>query len=317
MTKPHILVLRQKIHGSDASEYATAIRNRLPDATVILAKTPGEEREALREADIATGARLTEADLEVAEHLDLFACVFAGTSHLDMDAFTERDVAVTSASGVHGPNMAEHVVGGMIAHAHDFRKADRQQRRHEWRSYQTKELTGLTATIVGLGPIGETIADRLTAFNMNLVGVRYSPEKGGPMDQVYGYEDIHEAVVDAEYVVLICPLTAETEGLIDADVFRTMTSEAVLINVARGPVVDTDALVDALRWNRISGAILDVVDPEPLPAEHPLWNFENVFITPHNSGYTPHYFDRCADILAENVATLQGEGEGPLRNQVN
>ncbi|RAW44377.1 D-2-hydroxyacid dehydrogenase [Halorubrum sp. 48-1-W] len=314
MTEPDVVVLRQKIHGIEGSEYAEVLSERLPERDVALARTPAEEREYLRTARVATGFALDEGDLDVAENLELFACVFAGTGHLPREAFEDRGVAVTNASGVHGPNIAEYVVGAMIGHAREFHRARRQQARREWHTYPTTEVYGSRVAVVGLGAIGETVVDRLSAFDVETVGVRYTPEKGGPTDEVVGFDRIHEAVTDAEYVVLACPLSDATEGLIDADVFRTMRSDAVLVNIARGPVVDTDALVSALRNNRIRGAALDVTDPEPLPEEHPLWGLSNVTITPHNAGHTPEYFDRVADILATNLERLDTGDD--LRNRV-
>ena len=311
-----ILVLRQKIHGLSATDYAGVLRNRLPDCSVIVATTPEEEQEILRTADVATGFRLSRSDLERAENLKLFGCVYAGTSHLDLDAFTDHGVAVTNASGVHRPNMSEYVVGAIIAQAKGFSQARTQQRRQEWRSYQTRELHGSTVAVVGLGAIGDAVVDCLEPFGVDTVGIRYTPEKGGPTDEVYGFDEIHEAVADAEYVVLACPLTETTAGLIDEDVLRTMRPDAILVNVARGPVVDTDALVSSLRWNRIAGATLDVTDPEPLPEGHPLWNMDNVTITPHNSGYSPVYFERRADILTTNVERLREDALDELKNRV-
>jgi phosphoglycerate dehydrogenase-like enzyme len=311
-----ILVLRQKIHGMDATGYAEILRDRLPDCTVTQATTPEAEQDALRTADVATGFELSAEDLEQAANLRLFGCVFAGTGHLDLDVFEEHGVAVTNASGVHGPNISEYVVGAMIHHAKRFNRARRQQKRREWRSYQTRELQGSTAAIVGLGAIGTAVAQRLDAFGMETVGVRYTPEKGGPTDAVYGFEEFHEAIDGAEYVVLACPLTDTTAGLVDEDVFQTMHPDAILVNVARGPVVDTDALVSALRWNRIGGATLDVTDPEPLPEDHPLWSMDNVTITPHNSGYSPEYFQRRGDILVRNVERLRDGALDDLENRV-
>ena len=168
-----------------------------------------------------------------------------------------------------------------------------------------------------MGAIGEAVVQRLHGFEVDTVGVRYTPGKGGPTDEVYSYDEIAEAVADAAYVVLACPLTDATEHLIDEDVFVTMPPDSVLVNVARGGDVDTDALVDALRWNSIRGAALDVTDPEPLPEDHELWTFENVLITPHNAGHTPEYFQRLADIVAEAVDTAEEAGEwSELPNQV-
>ena len=315
MVDTDVAVLRQKIHGLSAPDLAATISERHPELEVAFARTPDEERELLETARIAVGFSIDEAVLADAANLELFACVYAGTGHLPLDAFEEHGVAVTNASGVHGPNIAEYVIGAMIGHAREFYRAQRQQDRREWRSFPSTEVYGSTVAIVGLGAIGEAIIDRLEPFDVHTVGVRYSPEKGGPTDEVYGFDAFQEAIIDAEYVVLACPLTDATAGLVDSEALLTMRSDAVLINIARGGVIDTDALVSALRRNHIRSAALDVTDPEPLPEDHPLWGLRNVTITPHNAGHTPAYFDRVTDILAENIDRL-ADGETPLKNQV-
>ena len=314
MADREILVLRQKIHGTDAEVYRDELAERLPDDEVRLARTPAEEQEILRTADVVTGLAVSPDDLERAGNLELFACVFAGTDHLELDAFEEHGVAVTNASGVHRANMSEYVVGAMVALARQFPRAWRQKESRTWQSYPVRELQDSTAAIVGMGAIGQAVVARLAAFGVDTVGVRYSPEKGGPTDETYGFDGVHGAVADADFVIVACRLTDETEGLIDDDVLMTMPADAFLINVARGPVVDSDALVDALRTNDVGGVALDVTDPEPLPADHPLWTFENAMITPHNAGNTPEYVARRADILAENVAALDADDD--LMNRV-
>ncbi|WP_430638959.1 D-2-hydroxyacid dehydrogenase [Haloferax volcanii] len=318
MSDPDIAVLRQKIHGLSAEAYAETLRERLPDREVALATTPAEERDLLSRVQVATGFDVSEADLDAAENLDLFACVFAGTGHLPIEAFEARDVAVTNASGVHGPNIAEQVLGSLLYFARRFHVAERQKEANVWQSYPTVELQGSTVAVVGLGALGEAVVDRLDPFGVETVGVRYSPEKGGPTDEVVGFDDeqgLHDAFARADYVIIACPLTDATRGLVDADAFASMAPDTVLVNVGRGPVVDTDALVSQLRSNGIRGAALDVTDPEPLPADHPLWEFENVLITPHNAGHTPKYWERMADIIAENLDKLDA-GDDDLRNRV-
>jgi phosphoglycerate dehydrogenase-like enzyme len=168
-----------------------------------------------------------------------------------------------------------------------------------------------------MGAIGEAIVDRLNGFDVETVAVRHSPEKPTATDEVYGYDGLHDAVAGARYVALACPLTDETSGLVDAAVLETIHPESVLVNVARGPVVDTAALVEALQRNRLGAAALDVTDPEPLPNDHPLWDFENVLLTPHNAGHTPEYYERLADIVAANVRRAEETGAWDgLRNQV-
>ncbi|WP_435154660.1 D-2-hydroxyacid dehydrogenase [Haladaptatus sp. DFWS20] len=314
---PTILVLRRGTHGMPVSDYVGELRDRLPNHDIRHARTPDEEREHIADADIVTGMTIDEELLSHAENLRLFACAYAGTGHLPLDALESNGVAVTNASGVHGPNIGEHVLGAILSFTRDFLRARRQQSRREWRHYQAEELQGSTVTVVGLGAIGESVVERMEGFGVETIGVRYSPEKGGPTDEVLGFDDLHDALARTEYLVLACPLTDETRGLLDDTAFDTLPPNAVLVNVARGRVVETDALLSAIRGNQIRGAVLDVTDPEPLPEDHPLWNFENVLITPHMAGHTPEYFSRLADIVAENVHRASETGSyDELTNQV-
>ena len=317
MTDPDIVVLRQKVHGMPPASYGAKLRDRLPDHEVVVATTPTEERDLIERARVVTGIDFDAEWLDAARNLELFACTYAGTGHLDIDAFADAGVAVTNAAGVHGPNISEYVIGALVAHERQFRQAWENQERNRWQAYPVRELHGSTAAVVGLGAIGEALVERLDAFGVETVGVRYTPEKGGPTDEVVGFDEVHRALARADYVILACPLTDTTRGLIDADALASMRTDALLVNVARGPVVDTDDLVTALRDDDIRAATLDVTDPEPLPADHPLWSFENVQITPHNAGNTPKYYDRLADILATNIRRIEetDETEG-LENQV-
>jgi phosphoglycerate dehydrogenase-like enzyme len=317
MDAPDIAVTCRKIHGQSAERYAELLRERLPDREVAFARTPAEERELVCRAPVVTGNAIDADLLDDAEQLRLFACAYAGTGHLPLDALEAHGVAVTNAAGVHGPNIAEQVIGSMLAFARGFDVAWRRQQRREWRSFHTSEVEGSTVVVVGLGAIGAAVVERLEPFGVRTVGVRYTPEKGGPTDEVYGFDGILDALVGADYVVVACPLSETTRGLIDDEAFETMPPEAVLVNVGRGPIVDTDALVAALRRNAIRGAALDVTDPEPLPPEHVLWTFDNVLITPHSAGGTPKYFDRLADIVARNVRRLEETGSvEELENRV-
>lgn len=225
---------------------------------------------------------------------------------------------MTNASGVHGPNIAEHVLGWVLTFARRLDEGRRRQRRREWRRFQSfTELAGSTVTVVGLGSIGETLVERFEGFDVDTVGVRYSPEKGGPTDEVVGYDDLPEVLPGTDVLVLACPLTETTEGLIGEGELDALPTDAIVVNAARGGVIDTPALVDALRSNALHGAALDVTDPEPLPSDHDLWGFENVFLTPHVAGHTPKYWERRADILVENLERVDETGEyDGLRNQV-
>ncbi len=317
---PDVVVLREGVHGVSTTEYAEALRERLPeDVNVARARTADEERELVPSARVVTGHRIDESLIADATRMSVFACASAGYDHLPLDALEDAGVAVTNASGVHGPNIAEHVVGVVLQFAREFRRFWRQQERHEWRRGQATELYGSTVSVFGLGAIGRAVVDRLEPFSVDTVGVRYSPEKGGPTDEVVGFDDhrgVDDALARSDYVVLACPLTETTRGIIDAAALTTMEPHAVLVNVGRGPLVETDALVAALQKNAIGGAALDVTDPEPLPPNHPLWDLENAFITPHASGHTPRYYQRLADVLAANWTAVEADELDDLRNRV-
>jgi len=306
-----ILVLREGVHRLSAASYAERLRERLDDHRVRFAATPAEERRLLASADVVTGPRIDAEAIDDASNLRLFACTYAGYGHLPMDAFGDAGIAVTNATGVHAPNAAEHVLGAILTFSRRLHEAARSD---TWQALDPGELAGATVTIVGLGAIGAAVAERLDSFGVTTLGVRQTPENGGPTDEVFGPDNLHEALARTDYLVLCCPLTESTRGLIGSAELTTLSPESVLVNVARGAVIDTDALVRSVRRGRIGGAALDVTDPEPLPDDHPLWNFDDVLITPHTAGATPKYYDRLADIVADNVRRLADDR--PLRNQV-
>ncbi len=315
-TEPDVVVLREGTEGLSMESYAEELRERLPDRTVALARTPKEERELIPQARAVTGISIDEDLLERADRLELFACTFAGTDHVPMDALADRGVTVTNAGGIHAPGIAEQTIGNMLVFARRLHEGWRRKENNEWRHFQSHEFTDSTVTIVGLGSIGQAVVQRLEGFEVETIGIRYTPEKGGPTDEVLGFDedDVHEAFSRSDYVVLACPLNDLTRGLVGEAELATLPPNAVIVNAARGGIVDTDALVSALQFEGIRGAALDVTDPEPLPADHPLWDLENCLITPHTGGHTPKHWDRLADIVAGNLQALESGGE--LENAV-
>jgi phosphoglycerate dehydrogenase-like enzyme len=315
-----ILVLRQGVHGMPVDDYATAIRERLPEYDVEMATSRREEKERISRAQIATDRAIDDELLDHADSLRLFAGLSAGYDHIPLSRLAEAGVAVTNASGVHGPNIAEQAIGWVLTFSRRLHEGWRRQQNREWRHFQAGELQGSTVTVVGLGAIGRAVAERLDGFGVDTVGVRYTPSKRGPTDEVVGMEspDFEPALAETDYLILACPLTEATEGLISTEELTTLPTNAVLVNVGRGGVVETEALTTALRGGGgIRGAALDVTDPEPLPEDHELWTLENVLITPHMAGHTPKYYERRADTLARNVRTIAETGQyTDLENQV-
>lgn len=317
--EPDVVVLREGTEGLSMESYAETLREHLPDRTVALARTPAAERGLVPLARVVTGITVSEELVADADRLELFACTFAGTDHVPVEALANEGVAVTNAGGIHAPGIAEQTIANMLIFARRLHEGWRRKSNAEWRHFQSHEFAGSTVTVIGLGSIGQHVVDRLAGFDVETVGVRYTPSKGGPTDEVVGFEPdaIHDALARSDYVVVACPLNDLTRGLIGGAELATLPPHAVVVNAARGGIVETDALVSALRSNGIRGAALDVTDPEPLPSDHPLWDLENCLITPHTGGHTPKHWDRLAAIVADNVAALDaGEDPASLRNLV-
>jgi phosphoglycerate dehydrogenase-like enzyme len=308
---PDVVVLRRGTEALSPAAYAAEIRTRLPDWEVALARTPREERDLLRTARVATGIDLAEEQLAAAEELELFVVASSGTDHLPMDALRERGVLVANAAGIHAPGIAEQVLGYLLSFARGIHRGIRQQAERRWRHYQASELMGSTVSVVGLGAIGHAVVERLGPFGVETIGVRYTPSKGGPTDEVVGFDEdaVHDALARSDYVVLCSPLTETTRHLIGRAEIETLGPEAVLVNVGRGPLVEFEALTTALQVGDLAGAALDVTDPEPLPNDHPLWDLDNVVITPHMGGHTPRHWERLADVLAENARRLGSDAD--------
>ncbi len=248
----------------------------------------------------------------------------AGVDRLvDSDVVRSGRVRVTTASGLHAVPISEYVLGAMIAFAKGFPRALAAQQETAWRPFWPQELEGATIVIVGLGAIGGRVAQLAKALGMRVLGVRRSAAQRlvGPatgdasIDQLVPAAELPAALSEADYIVLAVPLTDDTRGLIGEAELRSMKPGAVIINIARGPVIDQPSLVRALREGWIAGAALDVTDPEPLPPDNELWSAPNVMITPHISGGTPRYMERAVGIFCDNLERyLSG---GLLRNVVD
>ena len=224
-----------------------------------------------------------------------------GTDQILRLASLGRDVTVTSTRGMHGPQMSELVFLHMLALARDFPRMQRNQAACDWQRWPQPLLWGKTAVIVGLGAIAEALAPRCKAFGMQVHGVSSTPRAVAGFDAVHARAQLKEAAALADFLVLIVPLSAETENLIDAQVLAAMKPGAYLVNAARGGVLDEDALLLALRDKRIAGAGLDVFRQQPLPANSPFWREPGVIITPLVGGMSDIYLQQAFPIVEANL----------------
>jgi D-2-hydroxyacid dehydrogenase (NADP+) len=231
----------------------------------------------------------------------------------------EMDFVLTNASGVHAVPISEHIFAYLLAWARNLCQAVRAQERHEWvhhSQHRVFELADKTLLLVGVGAIGERTALLAEAWGMRVLGVRRDPAVGAQgVDAMHSSDQMLKLLPEADFVVLTIPMTHETQGLIGERELRAMKPSAFIINIGRGGTIQEHVLIRALQAGWIAGAGLDVFETEPLPADSPLWDMENVIITSHYSGLTPRYHERAMHIFLDNLRRYQA-GE-PLRNVVD
>lgn len=289
---------------------------RLPDGLdVRWFMTKEEALEAVPEAEIGW-FDMYEQDamaetLRAAKSLKWLNSVYAGLDFLPMDVLIERDITVTNGAGINALTIAEYVVMGMLNIAKGYRDVVRAQERKEWiqDSPGKRELAGSKALLLGYGAIGKLIKPRLEAFDVDVTVVRRSGGEGTLTPDQW-----RDHLGEFDWVILAVPATPETDAMIGAEELAAMKSDAVVVNIARGAVIDQPALVEALEAKSIGGAFLDVTTPEPLPADHPLWTLDNAHITMHLSGRAQDkMFQRSATRFLDNLEKyLRGDAIAPV-----
>lgn len=317
MTNKHnLLVLHQVPHQGSPSDVAEAIRERISSIEVEVANDYSDALRRIPKADIVVSRRLDDTLVDAAENLRWVQALSAGVGSYDLDRLRQENIVLTNASGVHSVPIAEQVLGYMLLFERNIHKGIRQQEAREWRHYQAGELRNKTVGIIGVGEIGQEVARLTDALGMAVIGTKQTPEQVPYVQEVYGPEETLTVVGKADYAIVTCPLTSETKGLITTNELASMKPDAVLVNVARGEIIDEDALLTALQKGHIGGAALDVQTVEPLPPQSPLWNLSNVIITPHMAGATPHYWDRCAEIFSNNYRVFNEDKLDNMRNRI-
>lgn len=277
----------------------------------------------IADADVLSVSMMWRNSLvQRAPKLKFIQSISAGTDQYSRDALKAGGIRLASGQGVNARAVAEHAMSLILAMTRQLHLARDNQVKHHWRgmisdlSKREDELGGKTLLIVGLGRIGSHLAGLARAFGMRVIATKRDVASGaGAADAVFPDAALIEHLPEADFVALTCPLTPQTEGLINARALGAMKPSAYLINVARGRVVDEPALIKGLGEGRIAGAGLDCTLEEPLPAGSPLWDMPNVLITPHTAGETRKYEDNVIDLLLENLDRLW-RGETELKNGI-
>ncbi len=303
--------------------FAPQIQKRFPEIRVVKLEDFSQIDEELADTEILSAWLLPTAQLEKARRLKWIHSTSAGVNQFPLKELEARSIVLTNASPVMAEPTAEHAMALIFALAKRIPSAVRYQEKSTWAQgiiFDEKpgpvELNGATLGLVGLGAIGQEIAARARACRMRIVAVKRDATRGGESaDKVLPPEKLYEMLAEADFVVLAAPQTSATQQLIGARELGVMKPSAYLINVARGPLLDERALIEALRAGRIAGAGLDVTFEEPLPADNPLWKAPNLLITPHLAASTNRLWHRHAALLEDNLARyLAGQ---PLRNIVD
>jgi phosphoglycerate dehydrogenase-like enzyme len=264
----------------------------------------------LRDTEVIFAFSLLPEQFTRARSLRWLHTPTAAVHQLLLPELVKSDVVLTKSSELHGPVVAEHVLALVFALTRKIRQSARLQQEHFWgpetiwkEGPHPREVAGATLGLVGLGSIGRRVAQMASALGMRVIAVREHVEKGSPegVAAVFPPTGLDKMLAQSDFVVLAAPVTAATNGLFTAARFAAMKPAAYLINVGRGEQVDEAALIDALRNRRIAGAALDVFEKEPLPQDSPLWDLENLLITPHTASQTEQLWPRHYQVFSENL----------------
>jgi phosphoglycerate dehydrogenase-like enzyme len=304
-------------------QFIDRLRREFPQHEFVEAHERAELSAVLSKADAALSSAMPPELVPSLSRLRWLQVPAAGVGHVLSPELVVSPIVVTSARGVRARAIAEHVIGVTLALARQLHTAMRRQTERKW-ALDELETSGRIITlkdrcvgIVGLGSIGTEVASLASAMGMRVVGIRRrSADRPPPgVERVLGPDRLHELLADSDVVVLSTPLTPATERLIDERALGAMKPGALLINIARGALVDDQALVAALQRGRIGGAALDVFTTEPLPADSRYWDMPNVIVTPHMSGAMEDYWTPLVALFAANLRRFE-QGE-PLLNVVD
>ena len=277
-------------------------------------------RDEIGDADAYYGGDMPPEILAGGEKLRWMQCSKAGMDNFWYPELKESALSITNTRGIYSDVISDHVLAFVMNFARGMHVYIAQQKAARWEKNQASMvfLGNATMGIVGLGGIGLGVAQRAHAMGMRVVGVDPAP-KGTPdyVEKIWAPEGLHAMLGEADFVAICVPHTGETEHMIDAAAFEAMKSSAILVNIGRGKVVDLQALTAALEDGQVGGAGLDVFEQEPLPPDHPLWQMDNVIITPHLAGMSTYLYqeERRVELLVENVRRFLADE--PLKNEVD
>jgi phosphoglycerate dehydrogenase-like enzyme len=306
-----LIVLQHRLELWNApSWFVEKLRWDFPEVEIVHLSTYHHADQHFPGAEVVVTWSLRPEQFNIAKKLRWIHSPAAAVHQLMFPDLINSDVILTNAREIHAPVVAEHALALLLSFAKKLPDAVRLQQKRLWGQEnlwhsrpRPRELAGATLGIVGLGSIGRVLARHATGLGMRVIAVREHPQDGelGGVVHVFSSLELHKLLGESDYVVLAAPVTAATRSMMNAAALAKMKPDACLINVSRGALVDEAALISALREKRIGGAALDVFEEEPLPPESPLWDLENLLVTPHTAGMTDKLWNRHYAQISENL----------------
>jgi phosphoglycerate dehydrogenase-like enzyme len=306
-----LLTLPEPVRG----HYRDRLRRRFPDMTIDLVDHHSKVGPYIAAADalVTFAPMLSSQVLQSAPRLKWIQALGTGVDNLIDQPALRKEVVVTNVRGIHGAPVSEAALAGMLALARGLPRAVRLQDQRQWQRFPAQLLHDKTVGIFGVGQIAEALAPKCKAFGMRVVGVSSAPRPVAGFDRMHAREELAQVVGDFDFFVLLTPLITATQNCIGSKILAIMKPTSYLINLARGGIVDEQALIEALTKKRIAGAALDVFSQEPLPADHPFWAMPNVLVTTHQGGFCDVYIDYALPTVEANMECfLKGDFNGMI-----
>jgi phosphoglycerate dehydrogenase-like enzyme len=298
-----------------------SLRNRFPDIEFEHATTPEQRADGLKDCDVAYTWILKAPEIAESSRLQWVHTSAVAVETICLPELFARGIAVSNSRGVQAVPIAEHVVAVTLAFAKQLPFALEHQRTATWAQNQFMGerlpwlLKGKTLGVIGVGTIGSEIAARANAFGMRVIAMRRRATNGVPgIERIFGPEQLYPFLSQCNVLVIAAPLTPQTHSLLGEAQLAQLPKGAIVVNVGRAKILDTEALMNALDSGHLGGASLDVFPAEPLPPEHRLWKTPNVILTPHTSGFRQGHWDEVVDLFADNLERFR-RGE-PLKFRV-
>ena len=311
----NILILSE-VQEAMKARYKAMLLERFPQLTINVVGHHNDVGPFIADTDVLMCFSPPMADHVVAKapKLKWIQALGTGVDNIVDLPSLGKGVTVTNIRGIHGPPVSEATVAYMLALARDMPRSTHAQDRHLWERWPSQLLHGKTAGILGVGLIAEALAPICKALGMTVIGFSSAPRAIAGFDSMESGDDLARHAGELDFLVALTPLTAETRGIIGAKVLAAMKPSAYLVNVARGGVVDDDALIEALNAKQIAGAALDVFDKEPLPSDHPFWGMQNVIVMYHLGGFSEGYEERAMPTIEHNMRCFLA---GDIGNMIN